>query len=187
MLGSFCCCGGYSCYSLTASQKRSLMRCTEWIQLRFRKIPLSTQSTGHRMLCNVLVSILAHPPMQLHGNYSCNYTQAWHIWDIDISSSFYSSNKPTETLSNIRKQHRPTTCNTVRRLHDDHVDLAPAKHTSPSDYLFKIAVNVVGKRWSHFNYVRWRQVRMFYKLNRLWEGTVNTKKYGNLKLAKKQC
>ena len=46
MSGRFYCCGGYCCYSLTASQKRSLMmmRWTEWIQLRFRKIPLSTQS-----------------------------------------------------------------------------------------------------------------------------------------------
>ena len=46
-----------------------MMKWTEWIQLRFRKILLSKQSTGHRMLRNVLLSILAHPPMQLHGNY----------------------------------------------------------------------------------------------------------------------
>ena len=137
MSGRFCCCGGYCCYSLTASQKRSLMmmRWTEWIQLRFRKIPLSTQSTGQRMLRNVLVSILAHPPMRLHGNYCCDYTQAWHIWDIDISCSLYSCNKPTKALLNIRKQHRPTSCNIVRRLHDDHVDFWPCQTYQP-EWLF---------------------------------------------------
>lgn len=67
-----------------------------------------------------------------------------------VSCSLYSSNKPTETLSNIRKQHSPRrlilqanqsrACHTLRRLHHDHVDLCPCQTYQPKGlFAYKIS------------------------------------------------
>ena len=39
----------------------------------------SLEHSEHGTQNATLVSILGHPPMRLHGNYCCDYTQAWHI------------------------------------------------------------------------------------------------------------
>ena len=129
MSGRFCCCWGDIFHSLMASQRRSLMMMM-MIQFRFPKIPLSTQSTGPLTTTQCPAF---HPgsssdaaTWQLLLRLHTGLAHLRHRYFV----SSYSHNKPTETPLNIRKQHCPTSCNTVRLYHN-HVDLYPCQINQP--------------------------------------------------------